>query len=364
MCEITIDEDWDIIETFLPVRWQWQAKKTGAVRRMRGVRGYANLLRLLMLHISGGLSLEQAVMRAGELGIARVSAMALHKRLSKARPWFEWMCERLMVERKGRGFDDGVLAGRRVLAVDGSDIKEPGATGSSWHLHYAIELPNLRCAHAQFDTQAESLRHYPVRAADIVMADRGYARRSQLAWLIEQEADAIIRISPNHFPVEESARQDCLKFDWLRHLKQLKGYRPGEWTVCFTHEGRTYTVRICAVRKSLAAQKKALHAIETEARKKNRTIKPETREYAKYVIVLTTLPKTLLDTRAVLELYRCRWQIELAFKRLKSLLEAGCGPKNDPATALAWMQGKLLEALLVEKLLEKTECFSPWGHAF
>jgi hypothetical protein len=331
---------------------------------MRGVEGYANLFRLLMLHISGGLSMAQTVVRARELGIASVSAMALHKRLASAGAWFSWMCGQLIEQRGASGFGQGVLKGRRVLAVDASDISEPGARGSSWRLHYAIELPRLRCAHARFDTHkhGESLKNFPLHEGDVVMADRAYARRNQLAWLIDQKADAIIRISPNLLPVEPEIGHGELPFDWLGHLRKLKGLKPGEWTVRFTHEGRVCQVRICAVRKSLAAREKALREIELEARKKKRQVRPETLEYAHYVIVLTTLPADVLDTNAVLRIYRSRWQVELAFKRLKSLLEGGCVPKHDPATALAWMQGKLLEALLVEKLLEEAEFFSPWGH--
>ena len=326
---------------------------------MRGVKTYEKLLRLLMLHISGGLSLEQACVRAKELGIANVTGMALHKRLSQMKPLFEWLCMNLVEQRASGGFAEGVLAGRRLLAVDGSDIREPGATGSSWRMHYALELPQLRCAHAEFTThkQAECLTRFPIREGDVVMADRHYAKRKQLAWLIGQKADAIMRMSPTLLPVEEQAEDSDLPFDWLGQLRTLKGRKPKEWTVSFTHEGQSHTVRVCAVRKSKAAERKTLREIEKEARKKNRQVRPETLEYAKYVIVVTTLEASVLDTRGVLEMYRARWQVELAFKRLKSLLECGCVPKSVQDTALAWMQGKMLEALLLEKLLEKAEVF-------
>jgi hypothetical protein len=334
---------------------------------MRGVKTYENLLRLLLLHISGGLSLEQACMRAKEMGIADVTGMALHKRLGTIKPLFEWLCGQLVAQQTKGGFSQGALAGRRILAVDGSDIREPGATGSSWRLHYALELPQLRCAHAEFSTQeqAENLMCFPIREGDLVMADRNFAKRKQLAWLAGQKADALMRMSPTLLPVRAQAQDGAsdLPFDWLKHLRTLKGRKPREWTVCFQYEGRNHTVRVCAVRKSKAAGKKALKEIEKEARKKDRKVRPETLEYAKYVIVVTTLPAGELSTRAVLELYRSRWQVELAFKRLKSLLEMGCVPKSVSSTALAWMQGKLLEALLLEKLLEVAEVFSPWGHS-
>jgi len=366
MKSLLIDEEWSFINSFLPPRWQWHVKRTGAVRRMRGVKTYASLLRLLMLHISGGLSLCQACARAKQLGIADICATALHKRLRSAQPWFAWLCERLVSERGAGGFAQGALAHRRMLAVDGSDIKEPGATGSSWRLHYALELPQLRCVHAEFTThkQGESLTRFPIREADVVLADRGFGKRKQLAWLIGQKADAIVRVSPSHFPVEANQQDEGsdLPFDWLGHLRKLKGLKPAEWTVRFSEAGRSHTVRVCAVRKSAAARKKALHEIEKEARKKKRQVRPETLEYAKYVIVLTTIRAEVLDTTQVLETYRARWQVELAFKRLKSLIECRSVPKSEEDTALAWMQGKMLEALLVEKLLEEAEIFSPWGH--
>jgi hypothetical protein len=365
MENVILDEDWSIISSLLPARWQWQVRKTGAVKRMRGIETYEKLLRALMLHISGGISLEQACLRAKLLRIADISATALHKRLEAAQPWLARLCGQLVEQRRGAEFAGGALAGRRILAVDGSDIREPGATGSSWRLHYALELPMLRCAHAQFTThkQAESLKLFPMREGDVVMADRYYAKRNQLAWLIGQKADAIVRASPSHFRAEANEQDDesDLPFEWLAHLRTLKGRKPKEWTVRFTHEGRSHQARVCAVRKSVAAYRKAVKAIEQEARKKKRQTRPETLEYAKYVIVLTTLGEEQLGTREVLEMHRSRWQEELAFKRLKSLVECGNVPKSDEATALAWMQGKMLEALLVEKLLEE-ERFSPWGH--
>ena len=53
---------------------------------------------------------------------------------------------------------------------------------------------------------------------------------------------------------------------------------------------------------------------------------------------------------------------ELAFKRLKSLLQLGHLKKTDPQGAKAWLQGKLLIASLIETLIAVGERFSPWGY--
>ena len=64
----------------------------------------------------------------------------------------------------------------------------------------------------------------------------------------------------------------------------------------------------------------------------------------------------------MLEWYRLRWQVELIFKRFKSLARLGHLPKYDDDSAQAWLYGKLLVALLVEKVLRDARAVSPWGY--
>jgi IS4 transposase len=62
----------------------------------------------------------------------------------------------------------------------------------------------------------------------------------------------------------------------------------------------------------------------------------------------------------VMELYRMRWQIELAFKRLKTLFQYNDLPATNGASVKAWFYGKLLLAALCETLVN-TGRFSPSG---
>ncbi len=71
--------------------------------------------------------------------------------------------------------------------------------------------------------------------------------------------------------------------------------------------------------------------------KKKRKVLPSTLESPKYVFVLATFAQEDFDTLAVLELYRIRRQVELAFKRLKSLMQAGHVPKYDVTSPRAWI---------------------------
>jgi hypothetical protein len=52
----------------------------------------------------------------------------------------------------------------------------------------------------------------------------------------------------------------------------------------------------------------------------------------------------------VLEVYRVRWQVELTFKRFKSIAQIGHVAKHDDQSSRAWRYGKLLVASLSQKL--------------
>jgi IS4 transposase len=109
------------------------------------------------------------------------------------------------------------------------------------------------------------------------------------------------------------------------------------------------------------AAKAERRAVNTSS-KKGRHLDPRSLQAAHFVMVFTTLPRVLLSDVAVLELYRYRWQIELAFKRLKQLLKLGRLPHQDAVAAKSWIHAKLLVALLLETLFRSARVFSPWGY--
>ena len=119
--------------------------------------------------------------------------------------------------------------------------------------------------------------------------------------------------------------------------------------------------RVCAVRKSDTAVGRAHARLRRKASKSGKRLQPETLEYAKCVILFTTFPASGFEAAAVLDWYRIRWQVELVFKRFKSLAKLGHLPKHDDESAKAWLYGKLFTALLVEKLIRHADAVSPWG---
>ena len=354
----------------LPSDLEASARSGHAPRRARNIKDAETLLRLLLLHVAGGLSLEQAVLRASQPGLAKISAVALFKRLRTARAWLEVLCSQLIAEHTRQSPVAWPLPGRTCRVLDASDIREPGATGSSWRLHDSITLPGLRGDLAKFTshTVGERLQNLPLKKGDIVLADRAYGKRARLAWLMDAGADAVIRLHPPAFPIlenpdgNEEAEPTDLPIGWLAKLETLPAIGPGEWTVRFQSGARHYRVRVCAIRKSATADEDHRRKIRLEARKKAREPREQTLRMADFVVTVTTLPARLMGTARVLELYRCRWQVELAFKRLTSLLAMSAVPKSDEESARSWMPAKLLASLLIERLLEQSRALSPWGY--
>jgi len=79
----------------------------------------------------------------------------------------------------------------------------------------------------------------------------------------------------------------------------------------------------------------------------------EAKVFNEYIVVVTNLNDGI-TAEEILEAYRLRWQVEIYFKRLKSILDFGELPKRRPDSVIAWLNGKLMIALLIEILLSKT----------
>lgn len=357
-----MDEEWAVLTRFLPEDWRGLARETGAMRRARGaVRSPDILLQVLLLHVATGLSLKQAVVRARLQGLVAISDVALLKRLRHSKHWLRTLSQRLFEStRFARAVTPGP-GGRRVRAVDATTVNEPGATGTDWRVHYAIGLPDLQCDFYELTDVhgGETYTRIPVAPGDIILGDRGYCHRAGVAHVVQRGGDVIVRLNSTSFPLFDAERN--VRVALLPTLRRLEASVAGEWPVRFTAADRVWAARLCAVRKSKAAADRAKNKIHQQARKHGTQVNPDTLECAEYIFVLTTLDRALLDTHDVLELYRARWQIEWCFKRLKSLLQLGHLPKRSDASARAWMQGKLLTVLLIERLIDHARLFSPWG---
>ena len=353
-------DDWEVIRSFLPTGWEAKARELGALRRCRGFDGPETLLRTLLIHLADGCSLRETVVRARQGKLARVSDVALLKRLKGAGEWLRWMAAELMLAWVARQPAELYGKGVRIRLIDGSTIQEPGATGTSWRLHYSIVLPSLQCdeVHVTSPKIGESFTRFAVQPGEVLVGDRGFAHRAGVAHVADCGASVLVRMNLTNLPLETPWGP---ALPVLERLRSLSGTRLGDWEALVRYNGKAVPGRVCALKKSKLATERAQRKVLRENSKKGRKIRPETLEAAGYIFVFTTLERRF-GPASVLEIYRGRWQVELAFKRLKSLMGVGHLKKTDPQAATAWVHGKLLVAFLIEALLAASERFSPWGY--
>lgn len=361
MSSDALPEEWEILRDWLPEDLNQRARTHRFFQRDRGLTDGERWLRLILMHVAGGLSLEQTVLRARELGLAQISGGALFKRLQRAEAWLRDLCQYLLAEQQRR-LGCGVWPSEyRGRAIDATDIEEPGSTGTDWRIHYSIRLPELICDHYELTdhTGGEKLGRFHFRKDELILVDRGYSHRAGAAQVLDSGAALLMRWNPAIFPVKTAGGGE---FDLLECLRRLPQRGAGQWQLQFEHEGKKYSMRLCAIRKNRVAAARARQKALRKAQRNGTQAQPGSLELSEYILVLTSLPATKFSARQILELYRCRWQVELAFKRLKSLLKAGHVPKSNDQSARAWMQAKILTSLLLERLLLEAKIFSPWGY--
>jgi hypothetical protein len=362
--EAAAGEDWELLKSFLPSNWRFLARRTDAIKGLRQDKSEEKCLRTLLIHLACGYSLRETVVRAREAHLAALSDVALLKRLRKSEEWLYELC-RSLFEETNLATDTAAL-GRRIRLVDATHVKEPGKTGSVWRIHYSLSWPSLRCDYFKLSASrgegnGESLSHLPVKAGDCLLADRGYSTAQGIHDITSQKAELILRLNPQGIRVL-SQRGEL--FPFVERLQSIT--RPGQveqWNALVPLANRApVRGRVCVVRKSEQATQLALKKLRRKVAKNNLALEPQTLLYASYVLVFTTLPEAEFSAHTILEWYRLRWQIELVFKRFKQVARLGHLPKSDPASARAWLYGKLLVALLTEKLIAHAKTISPWGY--
>lgn len=357
-----IDHNWEFVYSLFPKNWEAVAMETkAAVRFTGGINNLSDLTRIFLIHLAGGFSLEETVVRACLAGLGKISDVALMKRLQKAEELFRQMCLSLIAEREMSSVD---LKGMKLKLVDATHIKESGKTGSEWRLHHMLTLPDLQCDHFELtpvkgEGNGETFCRFPVSPDDCLLGDRAYATARNVEYVAQAQGKIVVRMNLQSLPLYALSDD---RFNILEKLETVtQPGQTGEWNVVVHGKKDNITGRLCVIRKTEDEVCKSHEKLRRRAQKKQQQIKPETWEVAKYVMVFTTLPEADWSTSQVLELYRWRWQIELAFKRFKSLADFGQIPKFSDKSARAWLYGKLFVCLLTEKLVATASSFSPWG---
>ncbi len=354
-----IQYQWDYLVAFLggPERIERLAYETDAFSRRRKVESPTDLLRLILIWAVAERSLEETAMLAAESELADVSAPALLGRFRKAESWLGAILSDLLGER-----GDRTNLSSSIRLIDATSISCRGSDNTDRRVHLAMDLRSNRTTAVEISDRhgRETLERFALRPGEIVIADRGYDRRNEVAYVARSGAYFVIRVGWSHLPLEHP---DGDPFDLIDSLRRVPEARAGEFAV-HVRAGKDMVIpcRFIAARKSEQAAERARQQILADARRHgNPRVDPRTLEAAACVMVVTNLPPEV-SADSVLELYRFRWQVELKFKTLKSVIHLGNPPTKSGELLNVYLMAKLIVALLIEEFVHRTESFSPWGY--
>lgn len=337
------------------------ALETGAIRRRRRVRDVQTLLRLALAYGGGLGSLQTVSAWAARAGVAKLSKVALMKRLAGAADLLVAIAGRLLVTRSKLPVG---LGSRPLRLVDASCISKPGSVGTDWRLH-AVFDPGRQCFVDLELTDAkgaECFDRFAVLPGEIRIGDRGYISCAGLRHVLDGGGDFLIRAGWNAFRLCHS---NGTPFDLFAALRPA-GDRLDQWIMIKDPKRNDLLeVRLVAARKSPAAAERDRRRIRQNAKSKGKTPDARSLEAADWIVLITSLDDVSAD--GILALYRLRWQIELAFKRLKSLADLDLLPARGAALARAWIAAKLIIATLIgltiQEFLESPPCGSRNAHS-
>jgi len=338
------------------------ARDAGALVRKRAIRTGEMLLRLILAYGPGGLSLRAAAAWAGINGLADLSDTAVMNRIRKSAGWLGEIAGVLLRRRAPAARSGGgILAGRQLRILDGSVITAPGSQGTDWRLHATYDPAGGRFTDLELTDchGSEGFARATLRPGDVALADRNYAKPAALAAVLAQGADFIVRVGWSSLRL---LGQDGAPLAWAPLFETMAPGETREQVVAVEQSGvggklrgkPLFQARLIIWRADAAAAERGARRVRrSHSKRRARTaLQPITVTAAGFVMILTSLPDSIAATE-VLDAYRLRWQVELAFKRLKSLLGLDRLPAKSPDLARSWLLAHLILALLIDDSLQE-----------
>ena len=317
-----------------------------ALTRRRGVPDATALFRLALARGPGGLSLRQTVAWVCVQNVAQLSNPSLKERLDNACGFLKAIVDRLLAAK-----------------AEGPSLhwpgRLPGSTGADWRVHGVFDLGGGGFSHLELTDgrTAESITRGAALSGEIRIGDRGFARAPALDRLRHDSAgaaDFIVRLPWNGFRFRDADNKPFKLIGYLQKLPADPG--PHEVVVQVALRQRhaaPLPMRLVILRKPPEAAAKACKKLVRKANKNQRALDPSSLVAAEFLVLGTSLPAEAYPAQQVLSAYRLRWQIELAFKRLKSLLHIDQLPTHTERGSRSWLYAHLILALLCDDISQE-----------
>ena len=285
-----------------------------------------------------------------------ITDQSIAERLRACGPWVKGLLRQMRAKPPGAALPEGM----RLRVIDASTVQAPGATGTDHRRHLCLDLVSLEFVEVLVtDVQGgETLKHLALGPGDVAVADRGYAHPQGMSAAVQQGAELIVRLNPFRVVLLTPAEQPGALGGALKHQRAetVRTLAVLIRSACGQHEvrGWVHAYRLNPEQAHRARQ-------QCRQRHKQGTPRAETLVRAGWVRVFTTLAPTVVAAETIVAVYRCRWQIEIAIKRWKSVLNVALlRAKAKSPLAEVWRHGKVLYALMLERRMRRS-LGARWG---
>ncbi len=330
---------WPYVSRFLP-NLEDSARRSGAIKRSRNVPSAEALIRMGMAYAVSDLSFKDVAAWARALEIAQISGPGLHYRIKTSEAWFEMLLAGVLEEEV-----QCEPVGFRVKLVDATVITGPGSVGTDWRAHISLDPDTERITSVELTDAkgGESFSRFSFERGEVVLGDQGYTSPRGIYSVVSSGAHLLFRVNPYSLRVCNLRKQ---RINLLSYTETVRGTEIKEWEVFIPIPPDD--------------AKKAWSSDKAKAWVRGRILAFRTQK-GEVIWLFTDLDSKRLPGESAKKLFRVRWQIELLFKRLKSLLHLDQLPTRKGPTAKSWLLLKFLAAALSQRLLGPTERFSPRG---
>lgn len=340
------DADWRWIRQLFPRNLDALAKETEAVTFFRELRSGEILLRLLLLWSLGSMGLRSVSAWAARARWGSLTEGALRYRFRQC----ESFVAALIAHALSSWLRIDHSAGLPLRIIDATMVAVPGPSGRCFRLHatYDPSLGVMTGVELTDDSQGESTSRAPVGVRDVLIADRGYGRAKDLVALAFRVVFWIVRVYLPSVPLWNKQGERLDSHALVRACASAG--RAIERAVELRFGKQKVAARLIIAPLPSEAAAKAREQVRKRASRKRKSVDSQALLMAGFVTLLTTVDSETASPSALLNWYRVRWQIELYFKRCKSLLQLHPVLSADDDLQRVRLLVAMLVAVIVDQL--------------
>jgi hypothetical protein len=330
------------------------ARETKAFLRGRKVQTAVDLLRLVLAYCLGERGLRLTAAWAASIGLVDISNVALLQRLRNCGDWLALLIGQALAQAA-----PAASQGRLIRIIDATSVPQAGSVAKKenklWRMHCAFDLPRERFGHLELtdEREGERLDRIAVIKGEIRIGDAAHLQPDRMGHVLDQGGDFLVRAGWRNARWLDARGGPIDIIGVLRNARDCGLIDQPIWVG--RHDDAPLGVRLVAVKKPPQAAAEARRKARRNAQREGYQLSKNALVAADWVILVTSLKPEEFTTEDILALYRLRWRIELAFKRLKSLVGLKGPPGFDERSAKPYLLAHLLMILLLEPLIDEFE---------